>query len=40
MFANRFTAFLDASALVSSMKRDLLLSLAAAEFFRVRWSAD
>jgi predicted nucleic acid-binding protein len=39
VFANRFTALADACALVSPLKRNLLLSLAEAEFFRVRWSA-
>jgi hypothetical protein len=39
MFANRFTAFVDACALVPALNRNLLLSLAEAEFFRLRWSA-
>lgn len=39
MFANRFTVVMDACVLVSPLKRNLLLSLAEAEFFRVRWSA-
>ncbi len=38
MFANRFTAFIDACSLVPTLNRDLLLSLAEADFFRVRWS--
>lgn len=38
MFANRFTAFLDACALAGALKRNLLLTLAEADFFRVRWS--
>lgn len=38
MFANRYTALVDACTLVSAPKRDLLLTLAEAEFFRVRWS--
>ena len=38
MFANRFTAFVDACTLVSVLKRNLLLSLAEADFFRLRWS--
>lgn len=38
MFANRFTAFIDACSLAGALQRNLLLSLAAAEFFRVRWS--
>ncbi len=39
MFANRFTAFVDACTLASALKRNLLLTLAEAEFFRLRWSA-
>ncbi|MET7244264.1 PIN domain-containing protein [Methylobacterium sp. EM32] len=38
MFASRFTAFIDACALAGALKRNLLLTLAEAEFFRVRWS--
>lgn len=38
MFANRFTAFIDACTLAGTLRRNLLLSLAEAEFFRVRWS--
>lgn len=38
MFANRYTAFIDACALAGALKRNLLLTLAAAEFFRLRWS--
>ncbi len=38
MFANRYTAFVDACALVGVLKRNLLLTLADAEFFRIRWS--
>ncbi len=38
MFANRFTAFVDACSLVPALNRNLLLSLAEADFFRVRWS--
>ena len=38
MFANRFTAFIDACTLVSALKRNILLTLAEAEFFRIRWS--
>lgn len=38
MFANRYTAFIDACTLAGALKRNLLLSLAEAEFFRVRWS--
>lgn len=39
MFANRYTAFIDACTLASALKRNLLLTLAEAEFFRARWSA-
>lgn len=39
MFANRYTAFIDACTLAGALKRNLLLSLAEAEFFRLRWSA-
>jgi predicted nucleic acid-binding protein len=39
VFANRFTALVDACSLVGSLHRNLLLSLAEAAFFRVRWSA-
>ncbi len=39
MFANRFTAFVDACTLASALRRNLLLTLAEAEFFRIRWSA-
>jgi len=38
VFANRFTALLDACVLASPLKRNLLLSLAEAAFFRPRWS--
>lgn len=40
MFANRFTAVLDACVLTSAAKRDLVLSLAEAEFFRPRWTQE
>ena len=40
MFANRFTALVDACALAGALKRNLLLSLAEAEFFRIRWSTQ
>lgn len=40
MFANRFTALTDACALAGALKRNLLLTLAEAEFFRVRWSVE
>jgi len=35
MFANRYTAMADACSLVSVWRRNLLLSLAEAEFFRL-----
>ena len=38
MFANRFTALIDACSLAGALNRNLLLSLAEADFFRVRWS--
>ena len=38
MFANRFTAFIDACSLAGTLKRNFLLTLAEAEFFRLRWS--
>ncbi|GEL42290.1 hypothetical protein MEX01_28810 [Methylorubrum extorquens] len=38
MFANRFTALVDACALAGVLKRNLLLTLAEAEFYRIRWS--
>ncbi|MCF6304757.1 MAG: PIN domain-containing protein [Rhodobacteraceae bacterium] len=40
MFANRFTAVLDACILASALKRNIILSLAKAELFRPRWSVD
>jgi predicted nucleic acid-binding protein len=40
LFANRFTVFVDACSLVSVLRRNLLLSLAEAEFFRIRWSEE
>jgi hypothetical protein len=39
LFANRYTVFVDACALAGALKRNLLLTLAEAEFFRLRWSA-
>lgn len=39
MLANRFTALIDACSLASALKRNLLLTLAEAELFRLRWSA-
>ena len=38
MFANRYTALIDACSLAGSLNRNFLLTLAEAEFFRVRWS--
>ena len=38
MFANRFTVLIDACVLTGALKRNILLSLAEAEFFRPRWS--
>lgn len=38
MFANRFTVVLDANVLARVASRDLILSLAEAEFFRPRWT--
>lgn len=35
---NRFTALVDASTLAGALRRNLILSLAEAELFRVRWS--
>ncbi len=40
MFANHFTAVIDACVLCSPLKRNLILPLAEAEFFRVRWSDE
>jgi predicted nucleic acid-binding protein len=38
LFANRYTALADACVLAGALRRNLLLTLAEAEFFRVRWS--
>jgi predicted nucleic acid-binding protein len=38
MFANSFTILADAFTLVPALNRNLLLSLAEDDFFRVRWS--
>ena len=38
MFANRFTSVVDACSLAGTLRRNLLLTLAEAEFFRLRWS--
>jgi len=40
MFANRYTALVDACSLADALRRNLLLTLAEAEFFRVRWSGE
>jgi hypothetical protein len=40
LFANRFTALVDACTLASTLKRNLLLTLAEAGFFRLRWSSQ
>lgn len=40
MYANRFTAFVDACSLFGALHRNLLLSLAEVGFFRIRWSAE
>lgn len=40
MFANRYTAVVDACSLAGALPRNLLLTLAEAEFFRLRWSAE
>jgi hypothetical protein len=38
LFANRYTALIDACVLAGALRRNLLLTLAEAEFFRVQWS--
>jgi hypothetical protein len=38
VFANRFTAVIDACVLAGVLRRNLILTLAQWEFFRVRWS--
>lgn len=40
MFANRFTAVVDACSLVPALSRNLLLTMAEAEFYRLRWSVE
>jgi len=40
VFANRYTCVVDACSLVGTLRRNILLSLAEAEFFRLRWSDD
>jgi predicted nucleic acid-binding protein len=39
VFANRFTAFVDACVLADTLRRNLLLTLAEADFFRIHWSS-
>ncbi|MEL6060801.1 MULTISPECIES: PIN domain-containing protein [unclassified Methylobacterium] len=38
MFADRFTAMIDACVLAGVLRRNLILTLAQWEFFRIRWS--
>ena len=38
MYSNRFTAVVDACSLADVAKRDLLLTLAEAGLYRLRWS--
>ena len=38
LYPNRFTVILDANVLGGALKRNMLLSLAAAGLFRPRWS--
>jgi hypothetical protein len=38
VFANRYTALIDACCLAGALHRNLLLTLAEADFFRIRWS--
>jgi len=40
MLANRFVAVIDACSLVCALDRNIMLSLAEAELFRVRWSSE
>jgi hypothetical protein len=40
LFANRFTALLDASVLADVTKRDLIFTLAHAEMYRFRWTEE
>jgi predicted nucleic acid-binding protein len=40
LFANRFTAVIDACVLADVARRDLILSLAEAGLFRLRWSQE
>lgn len=38
-FADRFTVLVDACCLAGALQRNMLLSLAEAEFYRIRWCA-
>ena len=38
MFSNRVTALVDACSLAEVLRRNLMLTLAEAGFFRLRWS--
>jgi predicted nucleic acid-binding protein len=40
VFANRYTALVDACSLAGTLNRNFLLTLAEAEFFRLRWSSQ
>jgi predicted nucleic acid-binding protein len=40
VFANRYTVFIDACSLADVLRRDILLTLAEGEFFRLQWSAE
>lgn len=40
MFANRFTALIDACSLVGILGRNTLLSLAEVDLYRARWSEE
>ena len=40
MVPNRFTVVVDANVLFGALQRNILLSLAEAEFFRPRWSEE
>jgi hypothetical protein len=39
LFANRYTALVDSCSLAGVLQRNLILTLAEAEFFRLRWSS-
>jgi hypothetical protein len=38
VFANRFTALVDACVLAGALKRNLVLTRAEADLFHIRWS--